>query len=242
MLMQNCELNFSERTKSIIKNFSTINPSLLFNSGSELKTISSGRDILAVATIEENIPKEFGIHDLAKFLSILSTFKNPVLQLGDNSFVITSKDYNHKKYEYRYTDPSNIFSPGVNKLDFSKEVATFPLSSTDLTELMKIVSISKLPEVCFSTVTVPGKLIVQAIDIKNSEKATSGSDKYINEISDWDQGELGWRYDFTCQKIQVLMPGNYDVVVGQTSDSGLVSKFSSENVTYWVAPETSSKH
>ena len=70
-------MKISEATKSILKNFSDINQNLLGKPGSELKTISTMKNILATAKVEEEFTTEFGIYDLSEFLGVLSLFKRP---------------------------------------------------------------------------------------------------------------------------------------------------------------------
>ena len=57
-------MKLSDKTLSLLKNFSTINQSILFKQGTKLSTISVMKNILAEATIEEELPKDFGIYDL----------------------------------------------------------------------------------------------------------------------------------------------------------------------------------
>ena len=55
-------MKISDKTLTLLKNFSNINQSILFKQGKELRTISVMKNILAEATIEEDVPKDFGIY------------------------------------------------------------------------------------------------------------------------------------------------------------------------------------
>ena len=57
-------MKLSDNTLSVLKNFSSINQSILFKEGSRLRTISVMKNIMAEATITEELPKDFGIYDL----------------------------------------------------------------------------------------------------------------------------------------------------------------------------------
>ena len=57
-------MKLSEKTLSILKNFSSINQSILFKKGNKLRSISVMKNILAEATVTEDLPKDFGIYDL----------------------------------------------------------------------------------------------------------------------------------------------------------------------------------
>ena len=69
-------MKLSDITLSLLKNFSTINQSILFKQGSKLRTISVMKNIYAEASIGENLPKDFGIYDLNQFLNGLGLHHN----------------------------------------------------------------------------------------------------------------------------------------------------------------------
>ena len=72
-------MKLSDKTLSVLKNFSTINQSILFKEGNKLRTISVMKNILAEATITEEFTKDFGIYDLNQFLNGLSLHQQPEL-------------------------------------------------------------------------------------------------------------------------------------------------------------------
>ena len=63
------DMKLSDKTIKLLKNFSSINQSILFKEGSKLRTISVMKNILAEATVDEEFPKDFGIYDLVQFLN-----------------------------------------------------------------------------------------------------------------------------------------------------------------------------
>ena len=71
-------MKLSDKTTLLLKNFSSINQSILFKSGNKLRSMSVMKNILAEATIQEDIPKDFGIYDLNQFLNGLSLHQSPV--------------------------------------------------------------------------------------------------------------------------------------------------------------------
>ena len=70
-------MQLSEKTVSLLKNFSGINQSILFKSGNKLRTISVMKNILAEVQVEEEFEKDFGIYDLNQFLNAMSLYQNP---------------------------------------------------------------------------------------------------------------------------------------------------------------------
>ena len=96
-------MKLSDITLSLLKNFSTINQSILFKQGSKLRTISVMKNIYAEASIGENLPKDFGIYDLNQFLNGLTLHNSPDLdfvllkKVGVPDDIIRLKDTCEKK-------------------------------------------------------------------------------------------------------------------------------------------------
>ena len=78
-------MKLSSNTTMVLKNFATINQNLVIKEGSELLTMSSMKNIVAKATVEENFPKEIAIYDLNEFLASLSIFKSPIQNLRNST-------------------------------------------------------------------------------------------------------------------------------------------------------------
>ena len=70
-------MKISDNTIKILKNFSSINQSILFRTGSTIRTKSPLSTIAAQAVVDEMFPFEFGIYDLNQFLSVVSLFEDP---------------------------------------------------------------------------------------------------------------------------------------------------------------------
>ena len=120
-------MKLSESTLSLLKNFSTINQSILFKQGNRLRTISVMKNILAEATIGEDLPKDFGIYDLNQFLNGLALHNNPELDFEDESYVIIKEGRSRSKYFF--ADPNVIITPPEKSIDLPSEDVTFQLST-----------------------------------------------------------------------------------------------------------------
>ena len=103
------KMRLSDKTLMLLKNFSTINQSILFKQGNSLRTISVMKNILAEATIEEDIPKDFGVYDLNQFLNALSLHQRPELDFKNDGYTVISEDKARSKYFF--ADPNVIVSP-----------------------------------------------------------------------------------------------------------------------------------
>ena len=60
MMKKEVKMKLSKHTIEVLKNFATINPNIVVNSGQQLKTIAEAKNILASAEITEDFPQEFG--------------------------------------------------------------------------------------------------------------------------------------------------------------------------------------
>ncbi len=99
-------MKLSDQTLVLLKNFSSINQSILFKEGNKLRTISVMKNILAEATVEEDFPKDFGIYDLNQFLNGLSLHNNPDLDFSNDGYAVIREGKSRSKYFF--ADPTVI--------------------------------------------------------------------------------------------------------------------------------------
>ena len=215
-------MNFDSRTLQILKNFSTINPSILFKPGSVLATISPTKTIMARAKINQTIESPFAIYDLSRFLSTLSLFENPELQVEIGSMKIKQGS---KKINYTFAEPSMIVSPPEKEIKLPDPEVEFTLSADNLQELLKALSVLSLPEI--AVVGDGSSVSVQVLDSKNPS-----GDVYSVAVGETTNT---FRMIFKAENLK-LLPGSYDVKI---SSKGL-SHFNSPEVEYYIAVEASS--
>jgi hypothetical protein len=130
-------MQLSNDTINVLKNFGAINQGILFKKGKVLKTMSSGKNILAEVTIKEDIPTEFGIYDLNKFLSVVSLHKdNPTFEFGDKEVKIVGNK-GRSKMKYRFCEPTMIVTPPEKQLAMPNPEVSFSLSAEDFDWVMK---------------------------------------------------------------------------------------------------------
>ena len=225
MKLRPVAMKLSEKTLSLLKNFSTINQSILFKQGTKLRTISVMKNILAEATINEELPKDFGIYDLGQFLNGLSLHNNPDLDFQEDNYVVIKEGRSRSKYFF--ADPQVIVTPPDKTFTLPSEDVTFELSTEQLDKLLKAAAIYQLPDL-----TVEGGNGVVKIVVKDKKNDTSNS--FSITVGETDKV---FSFNFKVENIKIL-PGTYDVVVS----SKLLSRFSSKNhdLTYFIALEPDS--
>ena len=99
-------MKLTQKTFSILKNFSSINQSLYVTKGNVLRTMSEMKSVMAEAEIQEMFPQDFGIYDLNQFLGVLSLFEEPDLDF-DTSYVRIKGGQNASS-NYFYADKATI--------------------------------------------------------------------------------------------------------------------------------------
>lgn len=218
-------MKLSESTISLLKNFSSINQSLLFKEGNKLRTISVMKNILVEANVSETFPKDFGIYDLNQFLNGLSLHSSPDLDFENDQYVVIKEGKSRSKYFF--ADPSVIVAPPEKEITLPSEDVCFVLTSQQLEKLKKAASVYQLPDI--SAIGENGVVKLVARDKKND---TSNDFSIV-------VGETNEHFVFNFKEENLkIVPGNYDVVVS----SKLLSRFSNQNidVTYYIALEPDS--
>ena len=120
-------MKLSDKTILLLKNFSSINQSILFKQGNKLRSISVMKNILAEATIDEDLPKDFGIYDLNQFLNGLSLHQSPELDFTNEQYVVIKEGKMRSKYFF--ADSSVIISPPDKEITLPSEDVSFILAS-----------------------------------------------------------------------------------------------------------------
>ena len=99
-------MKLSDQTLNILKNFAGINNSILVKQGTQLRTISVAKNILAEAAIEEDFPRDFAVYDLNQFLNGLSLHQDPDLDFSPESYISIKEG--KRRVKYFYADPNAV--------------------------------------------------------------------------------------------------------------------------------------
>ena len=140
-------MKLSEHTISVLKNYANINQNLVVKEGNELLTMSSMKNIVAKATVEESFPRELAIYDLNEFLAALSLFKSPVLDFDEQFGTIKEENNPSNSLKYFYSDPSVVQTPSKTITMPSEEV-TFEFSNSDLSKMKKASAVIGAQKFC----------------------------------------------------------------------------------------------
>jgi hypothetical protein len=194
----------SEQTLQVLKNYSTINSSILIREGNQLKTISVGENALAEYSCEESFPQTFGIYDLNQFLAGLTLFQNPVLEFDNDNYVtIRSRGRSAK---YFFSDPEITLKSAPEKnINFPGADLDFNITWEDITSLQKAAAVYNLTDLVFKSANNQISLY-----LRDSENETSND--YCQSIA----GDTTGEYELVLKVEHLrLQPGDYHVKVSK---------------------------
>lgn len=216
-------MKLSENTLSVLKNFSTINSGVVLRTGRTQKTISPEKSILVEATLEDNIPSDFGIYDLNQFLGNVTTLKNPDLKFTNESVTLDDGEFS---LTYLSCSPNLIISPPEKELALKTIDVSFSLTNAVLQKLLKVATTNNLPNL-----TVVGK--DGELRLKIHEKANDTSNHGSVKIGDYAGKDFAASFKTDNMK---LLPDDYNVEL----QNGAFAKFTNVPGTlkYFVALET----
>ena len=219
------KVTLSNQTREVLKNYSTINGSILIREGSQLKTINVGENLISQYDCEEEFPQTFAIYDLNQFLAGLSLFQNPVLEFNNAEYLTIRGDGRSAKYYF--SDPEITLKTAPDrKVNFPGADIEFSITGDQLEALRKAANVYGIPDLVFKS-SAGGTVSLNLCDRENET-----SNVYSQEILGDNTGE----YELTMKMEHVnLVPGNYEVKIS----SKLITewKHSSLDLTYYIALE-----
>jgi hypothetical protein len=220
------KVTLSKKTLDVLKNFSTINSSIVFRKGSTVRTISNAENILAKFSGEEVFPTDFAIYDLSQFLSGISLFNDPQLEFTSSDFVSIRGGRTSAKYYF--SDPEITLKSAPEKnVNFPGADLQFNLTGEELIQLQKASAVYSLPDLTFQS-----EEGLDTIKLILRDKENDTSNTYDLTVAGCATGT--YSLDVKIENIR-LLPGDYSVKVSQH----LISEWTNTNVdlTYYIALE-----
>lgn len=214
-------MQISNDTLNVLKNFSSINPSVLFKPGQTLRTISPQKTVMAAATIGETVPSEAAVYDLSRFLATLGLFEKPEVEFGDSKFTISA---GRSKLQYTYASPTMIITPPEKDINLPDPELTTVVPWKTIDSVIRAAGVLSLGEIAF--VAAGNEVTVSAIDSKNPT-----ADSFDIVIKD-DYNGAPFTMVIRTDNLK-LMPADYEVSL---SSKGM-AHFKSDTVQYWIAVE-----
>ena len=218
-------MELSKDTLTLIKNFASINGSLMLKSGTKLATISEGKNVMAEATIAETLPIDFGIYDLNEFLNVVSLFQTTNLDFSEKYVMVSDGGSSKIKY---FAAGEGVVKAAPSTIKFPGADVSFTLEAAQLAMIQRTSSVLKASDV--SIVGVDGALKIIVSDKKNDT-----SNAYEVTIGETDET---FKANIKVENLKML-PNDYEVSISKKK----ISKFkhTASDLTYYVAIEADSE-
>lgn len=223
-------MKLSNDTITLLKNFASINQGIMFKKGKTLRTVSAQKNVMAEATIVEEIPTDFGVYDLNNFLSVLSLHKeDPVLDFQDSNVLISGLQ-GRSKIKYRFCAANMIVAAPDKPISMPEPEISFTLSQEDFDWVMKASAVLSSPYI--SIESDGEKIFVTAFDPQNDSAHTDSLEIAKSNGSKY-------KMLFKVENLKMIS-GAYDVKISSKGISNF--KHKTLNLQYWIATETGSTY
>jgi len=218
-------MKISTNTRDVLKNFSTINSGIRVKQGNKVETISNMKNILAVATVSEEFPKDFAIYNLPEFLGATSLLEDPDFEFNDASLSIADDS---SSLSYFYASEGMVIAPD-KIITMPEAEISFDISTQLLNDLNKAASVLGVNDLILES---DGTKVT--LTVKDKKNTTSNT---FSRIVGEGNGDTYTMY-FKIENLKVL-GGSYAVSV---SSKG-ISHFNNKDIDleYFIALEPDSK-
>lgn len=223
-------MELSESTLQVLRNFSGINQNLLIKSGSNIKTISEARNVVATADVTESFEKDFGIYDLNEFIGVMGLVDTPSLKF-DEDFVTVSDSSGRSKVKYFYSAEETLTTP-TKDVTMPEADVKFILDNDTLNKLKKAAS-----TLGHSEVSIKAKDGILSLSVVENQNATSNA--FSIDIDGEFKQDAVFNFIISISNLKIL-PGDYEVEIS----SKLITQFKNKEVPlrYWIALEKTSTY
>ena len=212
----------SKSTVEVLKNFCSINKSIVIKPGNQVATLSINKNILAIADVEESFDSQISIYDLGVFLGGLSLFDSPKIDTSQSNYVTVSDERGRSKTRFFYADPDIITQPPEKEINIPSEDVKFRLDAGVLQQLQRAASVYQLPDLClFSDAGVMNLCV--------TDKKNDTSNSYSVEVG---ESEDEFCYCFKVENLK-LLAGDYNVTISRQN----VALFQGDGIKYFIALE-----
>jgi len=226
MIRRKYNMKISNNTISILRNFSDINANILFKPGKTLNTVSTMKNIMAKAEVEEDFETEFGVYDLPEFLRAIDSFKQPVLKFNGSANLKIQDEKTSLSARYAFADKSTLVTP-TKEIKMPDQTVAFTLKNEDYESVKKLYTNLSLPDIAFKG--EKGKIKLVALDKKNSN--SNESSITVGET------DIEFTAYIKAENMKII-PGEYDVALSKAKIAHFINK--KVKVQYWIALEADS--
>lgn len=221
-------MKISPTTIALLKNFATINQSIVIKPGSLLATMDIAPAIRAMVTVPEEFPVSIAIYDLQKFLGILAMMGDCDVEFKDNKAVLKS---GKQRVNFMYSNAS-LLKEASTRRPKNNELFNATLSDKDI---LSIIKSSAVLSANIMSIVAENGVATLYIGTPKSDNFGSSADSFQMDLGPCDK-EFDIRIPMEIFKV---IPGAYKLSV----DANLFIHLASVDTSleYWIAAQPDSK-
>jgi gp45 sliding clamp, C terminal len=210
-------------TVEVLKNFSSINPSLYIKAGTVLETTNPTKTVRASARTETEFPRGFALYDVSKFISTLGMFKEAEVDFQDRMMTITNGG-GARKTNLMYSVDSLVERVPEKKPQIDKPDAEATITADNLADVEKALKVLGVEDVVVCSEGDSIYLKVMAVQNPSTDMHTINLGNY---------GGRPFKAVFRAELL-TLLPDDYQVHINKRG----FARFTSERMEYFVAVES----
>lgn len=225
-------MKISKPTKTLLKNFASINSGIILEPGGVIRTKATDATIYAKGEIAEDIPLRVPLYDLNAFLAVLGSFTDPDVEFEDTHLVVRE---GRARAKFLYADEEAIVAPAAGKdITLPSPEVEFSFEEKVLAKTLKFSDVLSAPN--FIIRRDADKVVAEVIDTKNPS-----SNSFAEEVAEYD-GDTDFSFVFR-REVMKMLPSAYDVSLSSKNISRFVGEIEEgKAVTYFIAMESTSKY
>jgi hypothetical protein len=227
-------INLSTETYSVLKNFASINGSIVIDEGSTISTIIVGEHVIARYNCEEVFPQRFAIYELQEFLNVLTLFQSsseqPSLCFENNDYVKIFG--NGRSSKYYFSDPEITINAAPNKkVNMPSVEIEFEISTDDIITLLRASDTYSTYDLVFKSENSKIELVLCDLD-------SDTSNTYVQPVKGVSTGD--YKLSMKIENLRVFLDksskdSRYSVKISDKYVSEW--KHNKLDLVYWIALE-----
>lgn len=226
-------IKLSNRTLSIISNFTNINSGILLEKGEKMiRVMKETKSVIGIASIAEEVQNNVAIYNVHEFLQCIRLFKTPLFDFASRQVNITDAD-SKSVLKYRYSEPSLITQAPKKNISMPEGVAVFDITSEVLDNMVVGANRLGLNDIVISA---EGNIIyLEATNLANDD----GNNFKMQLMDSYDGDEFEAHFNIEHFK---LIKASYRVTIhSKITRWEMLDDEEGLSLVYYIATEKTSK-
>ena len=216
-------MKLSNETLTVLQNFAKLNSGIEFKQGNTIRTMSTGKNVLAKATLADSFPQGFCVYDLPQFLLVYNLSKDTEIDFDDSNVIFK---FGRNKTKYRKSQKDTILVPPEKELTLPSVDVSLTITQEDFASILGTAAALQSPHIALES---DGEMVyLTALDAANDSAHTNSLEVGIGN------GKT-YKMVFLTENLRII-PGTYEVEI---SFKGLAFfKNTKQELQYFIATES----